>query len=619
MSAEKTGEKTALPGVNIEHAVGETPVVTPALGANAEDPDDINPLRGIPREELLADVERFARETGLEGHLDLLQKGALLVQSPYNEVDLTEDEARAIREETTHKWKNPRALYFTVFVTSIASAVQGWDVTGSNGANLSFPDAFDIADTGAKCEAAGNCSNNSWLIGLINAMPFITLSLFACWLSDPLNHYFGRRGTIFIGAIFSLLAPIGSGLSQNWKQLLACRMLLGMGMGIKDVTVPVYSAENAPASIRGALVTTFQMFIAFGIFLGNSANLAVRNTGNISWRLQLGSACIPALPLLMGVLFCPESPRWYMKKKRPEAAFKSLLKLRNNPIQAARDLYYMHAMLEYERDHIGQTHGPGVIGFAQRFGELFTIPRNRRATLASFIVMIAQQLCGINIIAFYSSSIFTNAGASVQKALLASWGYGLVNFAFAWPAIWTIDRFGRRFLLLFTFPHMAWTLLAAGFCFWIPSTSPASLPCIALFVFLFAAVYSPGEGPVPWTYSAECFPLSHREVGMSWAIATNFFWASVLTLTFPPMLQALGSVGAFGFYAGTNVIALILIFFFVPETKQLTLEELDNVFAVPTRTFAKHKLTKVLPWFIKRWVFWQRDAVCEPMPRHREE
>lgn len=394
MSAEKTGEKTALPAVNVEHAAGETPIVPPVPGADTEDEDDINPLRGIPREELLADVERFARETGLEGHLDLLQKGALLVQSPYNEVDLTEDEVRAIREETTHKWRNPRALYLTVVLTSIASAVQGWDVTGSNGANLSFPDAFGIADTGDACTAAGTCSSNSWLIGLINAMPFITLSLFACWLSDPLNHYFGRRGTIFIGAIFSLLAPIGSGLSQDWKQLLACRMLLGMGMGIKDVTVPVYSAENAPASIRGALVTTFQMFIAFGIFLGNSANLAVRNTGTISWRLQLGSACIPAVPLLLGVLFCPESPRWYMKKKRPEAAFQSLLKLRNTPLQAARDLYYMHSMLEYERDHIGQAHGPGVIGFAQRFGELFTIPRNRRATLASFIVMIAQQLCG---------------------------------------------------------------------------------------------------------------------------------------------------------------------------------------------------------------------------------
>ena len=95
-------------------------------------------------------------------------------------------------------------------------------------------------------------------------------------------------------------------------------------------------------------------------------------------------------------------------------------------------------------------------------------------------------------------------------ALLASWGFGLVNFLFAWPAIWTIDTFGRRSLLLFTFPQMAWTLLAAGMCFYIPEGNTAHLALIALFIFLFAAFYSPGEGPVPFTYSAEVFPLSHR-------------------------------------------------------------------------------------------------------------
>jgi MFS family permease len=104
--------------------------------------------------------------------------------------------------------------------------------------------------------------------------------------------------------------------------------------------------------------------------------------------------------------------------------------------------------------------------------------------------------CGINIIAFYSSTVFSEAGASVTESLLASWGFGLVNFVFAWPAIWTIDTYGRRTLLIFTFPQMAWTLLAAGFCFWIPEESKAHLGMIALFVFLFGAFYSPGEGPV---------------------------------------------------------------------------------------------------------------------------
>lgn len=96
---------------------------------------------------------------------------------------------------------------------------------------------------------------------------------------------------------------------------------------------------------------------------------------------------------------------------------------------------------------------------------------------------------------------------------------------------------------------MAWTLLAAGFCFYIPSSSSAHLGLIAFFIFLFAAFYSPGEGPVPFTYSAEVFPLSHREVGMAFAVATNLFWASVLSLTFPRLLAAFTPVGAFGFYA----------------------------------------------------------------------
>jgi MFS family permease len=232
-----------------------------------------------------------------------------------------------------------------------------------------------------------------------------------------------------------------------------------------------------------------------------------------------------------------------MKKMKYRKAFESLSRLRNTPLQAARDLYYIHVQLVEESAIIGKSN------YVTRFIELFTIPRVRRATLASFTVMIAQQMCGINIIAFYSSTIFVNAGASTLNALLASWGFGLVNFVFAWPAIWTIDTFGRRTLLLLTFPQMAWTLLAAGLCNLIPSESTAHLGLIALFVFLFAAFYSPGEGPVPFTYSAEVFPLSHREVGMAWAVATCFFWSSILSVTFPTLLDKFHAVGAFGFYA----------------------------------------------------------------------
>lgn len=134
---------------------------------------------------------------------------------------------------------------------------------------------------------------------------------------------------------------------------------------------------------------TWQLWTAFGIFLGTVANLAVKDTGKISWRLQFGSALIPALPLLLGVFFCPESPRWLIKKGKYAQAFHSLRRLRNNEIQAARDLYYIHAQLRAENSLMGMK-----TNYVTRFTQLFTVPRLRRATVASGVVMIAQQMCG---------------------------------------------------------------------------------------------------------------------------------------------------------------------------------------------------------------------------------
>lgn len=169
---------------------------------------------------------------------------------------------------------------------------------------------------------------------------------------------------------------------------------------------------------------SWQMWTAFGIFLGVCANLAVAKVGAIAWRLQIGSAFIPAIPLMVGIWFCPESPRWYMKKGRYVNAWASLMKLRGSPILAGRDIFYISAQLDIEREIIGQT------GYFKRLTELFTIPRVRRATLASFTVMIAQQMCGINIIAFYSSTVFARAGFDDYNALWASFGFGLINFVF---------------------------------------------------------------------------------------------------------------------------------------------------------------------------------------------
>ncbi len=238
--------------------------------------------------------------------IPLMRKGALVAQDPPNfeNVDgLTDGERDALRNEFLHKWRQPRALYFTVILCSIGAAVQGWDQTGSNGANLSFPEAFGIGH--GETPGHPNQDRDNWLVGLINAGPYIASAFFGCWISDPLNHYTGRRGTIFVSGIFCLFSVIGSGVSQNWEQLFVTRILLGIGMGCKASVIPIYAAENCPAAIRGGLVMSWQMWTAFGILLGFSANLAVYNAGDIAWRLQLGSAFIPAVPLVVGIYYCP--------------------------------------------------------------------------------------------------------------------------------------------------------------------------------------------------------------------------------------------------------------------------------------------------------------------------
>ncbi|KFH48214.1 Arabinose-proton symporter-like protein [Hapsidospora chrysogenum ATCC 11550] len=570
----------------------------------------INPLEGIPRDQLMRDVEAFAEMRGLNEHLPMLRKGALVAQNPSAAAEIDGDEALSQEEltilenEAKYKWRMPPRLFLTIATCSIGAAVQGWDQTGSNGANLWFPDYYGIGDDSTRSRI---------LVGLVNAGPYIGSALIGCWLSDPINNWFGRRGVIFFSAHFCIWPVIGSAFCETWEQQLACRLLMGIGMGVKASTVPIYAAENSPAAIRGALVMSWQMWTAFGIMLGTAFNLAIYNA-KWQWRYMLGAPFLPAVPLLILIYFCPESPRWYMKKDRYSEAWKSMLMLRHHELQVARDIYYISAQLEIEHQVVGTTH------YAQRFGQLFTIPRVRRATLAAFTVMIAQQMCGINIVAFYSTTIFKEAGFTEFVAMLGSFGFGMVNWLFAFPAFWTIDTFGRRSLLLFTFPQMFWTLLAAGLCTLIPIDSglqDVRSGLVCLFVFLFGAFYSPGEGPVPYAYAAEVFPLSHREAGMSFSVATCLGWASVLSMTFPFLLDRATTVGAFGMYAGLNLVAFIMIFLWVPETMQRTLEELDWVFAVPSGRFMRYQVGTVLPFWCNRWLLFgflrDRNAKCPPL------
>lgn len=363
-----------------------------------------------------------------------------------------------------------------------------------NGGQLFYGPQFGIG---------GKDSRSTWLLGLVNSAPYLCCALIGCWLTVPFNHWFGRRGTIFLTCCFSALACFWQGFVNTWWHMFIARFALGFGIGPKSATVPIYAAETTPPAIRGALVMQWQMWTAFGIMLGYVADLAfyqVKDTPHVTglnWRLMMASAMFPALIVICFVFLCPESPRWYMSKGRHAKAYRAMIRLRYTKVQAARDVFYMHTLLDAESHmKVGQS----------KILELITVPRNRRALVASEIVMFMQQVgvslsfrapcvdgqltssqfCGINVIAYYSSQIFLDADFSPISALSASLGFGIINWLFAIPAIYTIDTFGRRNLLLSTFPFMSLFLFFTGFSFWIPKDTmlTARTACIALGIYL---------------------------------------------------------------------------------------------------------------------------------------
>lgn len=282
---------------------------------------------------------------------------------------------------------------------------------------------------------------------------------------------------------------------------------------------------------------------------------------DMAWRLMLGSTVVlPAIVCCL-VYMCPESPRWLIQRDKTAKAFQSLQRLRTSNIQAARDLYNSYTLVNLERD---LNEGKYIWHMAL---ELFTVPRNRRATLASFIVMFLQQFCGINIIAYYSTTIFIESGYSLSSALLASMGAGILNWVSAIPAMLTIDTFGRRNLLLCTLPFLSLWLLFTGFSFWAPDSSKLRVGLVTTGMYLFEIFYGPGQGPVPFTYSAEAFPLAVRDVGMSFATATTWLFNFIISFTWPHMLSAFKPQGGFGWYAAWCLIGWLMVLLFVPETK----------------------------------------------------
>lgn len=542
-----------------------------------EDSHEDQSLRTLSYDGTLDDVEDFALQHGFENELEILQKAATLLREDGDEdaiLGTTPTDLDTLHQESTHRWRQPWMLYFTIFICSLGAIEQGWAQTGMNGANLYLPKAMGIDS---------DSTHDSFILGLLNCGLYLANACWGSWMSEPANRRLGRRGAVALANVFCLVGNLGSGICTSWPVLLLFRLVLGTGLGLNASTVSILAAESAPPHIRGGLATSWQMFTAFGILVGFLANVAFFDLRpDVIWRYQLAAPLVPTIPLLLFVYLCPESPAWHFKREQYREGYASLIKLRNTKLQAAREMYATYLMRKKDsslRTSAQQT-------FSSKLRSLFAASRNRHAMYASYIVMLSQQICGINIIAFYSATIFSSSDFSAFAALWASVVFGFINFVGAFPAIWTMDTFGRRRLLLWTLPVMALTMALAGLSFTLPKGTVQFI-FLAGLIYLFCALYSPGMGPVPVAYSAEVYPLDVREVGMSFAISTASTWATILSLTFPVLLHGIGELSTFELYAVLNVVAWCLCWIFVREVKGVPLDEMDAVFATSAAAFTR--------------------------------
>ncbi|KAI1458215.1 hypothetical protein F4805DRAFT_151026 [Annulohypoxylon moriforme] len=601
-----------------------------------------NPLVHLNDEELVQDVMLFREECLQTVDLDDLIRAARVAQNAhsYDEVarsmspdsktnpnedgyhpvvQLTEEEKAALKAEKESLFSQ-KDMFIVILTVSLAAFLQGFVQSSINGASL-YPDELGLPGVSLNSTQPGT-DLDYYKLGAANASPFFFAALVGCWLSLPINDLVGRRGAMAVAAFLIFASSLGAAWCLQWKSLFAVRVVNGIGMGIKAVSTPILASETAVGFWRGSAILAWQLWVAFGIMMSFVFNLAFYKASSprLSVQLILGSPCVPAIFLLIGLCFCPESPRYYMRRRtssyNPQRAYEILLKLRKTKLQALRDVYlvYKSVQLEEYSDDIDDSPPRGLFGhvknYVSQYRQLFTQRRLRNALISSSIVALAQQLCGINVFAFYSNTLFSGVTNNTDqlRPMLYSFGYGAVNFACGLPAIRTIDTLGRRKWLVITLPIMTLLMLAAAMSSLMSKDDKTPRTAlIMLFVFLFTAAYAPGLGPIPFTLASESFPLSHREAGAAFAIAINLLFAGLIQMFFPRIYAGLDDKGSLGLFAGLNFVAFVLVFLFVEETKRRSLEDLDLIFAVRKRDFVNHQVTKYLPWFFRRYVMGRED------------
>ncbi|XP_030541786.2 probable polyol transporter 6 [Rhodamnia argentea] len=415
-----------------------------------------------------------------------------------------------------------------------------------------------------------------FLVGILNVC-----SLIGSLASGKTSDLIGRRYTVVVAAATFLIGALLMGLAPSYPYLVAGRVVAGIGVGYSLMIAPLYTAEIAPASVRGMLTSLPEFFIVAGILLGYVCNYALAGLPErFNWRLMLGMAGVPAVGLGSSVIFMPESPRWLVMKGRIEEAKRVLLKTSRDEEEAESRLQEIN---QAALDDANLASSKGRSGHAVWREFLHPSPALRRILITAIGMNFFMQASGNDAVIIYTPEVFRAAGIHNKKKLFGiNVIMGCTKAAFVMVSALFLDRFGRRPLLLLGSVGMACSLAALG----LGSTfleHAGSKPVWAMVVSIVAvcadvSFFSIGLGPITWVYSSEVFPLRLRAQGTALAISVNRLMSGAVSMSFLSVSNRITFGGTFFVLCGVMVVASLFFYCFLPETKGKTLEEMGALF-----------------------------------------
>ncbi|WP_201314979.1 sugar porter family MFS transporter [Dyella sp. EPa41] len=434
-------------------------------------------------------------------------------------------------------------VVFVCILAALAGLMFGLDVGVISGATQFIQAEYKVSD-----------HTIEWIV---SAMMFGAAAgaLAASWLSGHL----GRKRSLVLGAVLFVIGSLLSGMAWSPETLIASRVVLGMAIGIASFTAPLYLAEVAPEYIRGAMISTYQLMITIGILVAFLSDTAFSYSG--AWRWMLGIIAVPGALFLLGVLFLPDSPRWLLMRGRRQEAIDVLQRLRGDSDVVSREIADIDEQLKTP----------------QRGWHMFLENRNfRRSVWLGVLLQLMQQFTGMNVVMYYAPRIFQVMGYDTAAQMWFTALVGLTNVLATFIAIALIDRWGRKPILYTGFTVMAVGLAVVGLMMHNGIHDQGTQIFTVAMLLMFIVGFAMSAGPLIWTLCSEIQPLKGRDFGIGCSTFTNWACNYLVGISFLSLLNGIGNANTFWLYAGLNAVFIVLTFWLVPETKGVTLEQIER-------------------------------------------